>query len=78
MRGEAGRWREDCGERPVGCGRRRDRGGTIGTVTHVERKAGVAWVDTESQTDGADSQRLTDDPDLWKAERKGGRLPLQP
>ena len=56
-----------------GCGRRRSRG----RAARAARKAGAAWVDTESRTDGADSHKLTDDPDLWKAERKGGRLPLQ-
>jgi hypothetical protein len=75
MRREGGRQREDRGEGLVGCERRRGRGRTEkeGCSRGAEGR-GVAWVDTESRTNGADSQRLMDDPDLWKAERKGDRL----
>ena len=38
-------------------------------------RLGAAWVDRESRTDGADSHRLTDDPDLWEAERKKAGYP---
>jgi hypothetical protein len=73
-RGEAGRRREDRGEEPVGvreaAWQRENREGAR------SGRSGVAWVDTESRSEGVDSQMRTNDPDLWKAERKGGRLPL--
>jgi hypothetical protein len=53
-----------------------------GRVARAARKAGggvgglgAAWVDRESRTDGADSHRLTDDPDLLEAERKKAGYP---
>jgi hypothetical protein len=47
-----------------------------GRVPRTEPKAGGRRGWTRShETDGADSQRLTDDRDLWKAERREAGYP---
>ena len=70
--GEVGQRREDHDEEPVGvreaARRRENREGV--------RSGRSGAAPTESRSDSADSLMRTNDPDLWKAERKRGRLPL--